>query len=230
MSTGIRAYEPYRIWVERKIRNMVAQGSGLRTELVIKGEQNAPLPQEPCAVVTQLRDVRHGRPEWISIDDQRFGGVYSRWGSDNGFAYELAQEWRRATYDIQWIGEPTQEDESNTVLGPDEYAQNFVLWVISSPGILAQQRRRRDETGVLVEPNIILRAHTEVRNLTKLAGPSGGFPLGENRYGMDITVDYQRVVQSDVGWFDKVDITIDHDPPEPAIQEEVDIRADIRTE
>ena len=126
-------YKPSRKILERRVRKMVALGSGLPPSNVIPGNENNPKPSDSFAVLTLLSDDRIGFP-------------YYRYDDHASETSEVIWESRRAEYQIMFFGD---ELERANVL---EYPQNLQMWIVSTDGVLEQHRL-----------DIVFHSHTDIR-------------------------------------------------------------------
>ena len=186
-------FRPTRKRLESKIRRMVHLGSGFSSrDKVIPGNENSPRPKDKFATVTLIDDKRHGLPYYKYYDDPDV----------TLDAREVMWELRIATYQIMYYG------GKNIGASISEYPQNLQTWLISTEGILYQQRKGRD---------FIVDNHTDIREADHHVD------LWEPRASMDIDIIYKRTTINPIGWIDQVDIHVHH-RDNPSIDREVEIR------
>ena len=134
-----RYTDPTRFSLERKIRGLVALGSGIDSSRVIPGNTNNPIPVDesgvPFVFVTLIADRRVGIPYYRHIDH---GNV----------TYEFMYELRNADYSITWIA----DDFEGT-----DYPVEFESWMATTPGIIEQQKN-----------DLVFSARSEVRSEDKM--------------------------------------------------------------
>ena len=181
-------FKPTRKRLEQKVRRIIRKGSGLPINHVIPGNKNAPKSFDGSfAVVTLINDIRLGYP-------------YYKYRDDPSETQEISWESRLATYNIVYFGD--EIDGENVT----EYPQNFQTWIISTEGILYQQRN-----------DIDIKSHTDIRQSDEHSD------IWESRAGMDIEISYKRVATREIGWVDNVDIFVHH-RDNPSIDETIQIR------
>lgn len=108
--------QPTRIDLERSLRSLAAQGSGLASSLVIPGNTDAPDPTEEYATLTMVSDRAHGTPTLLY--------QYS-----SGSMAEHYSQVRMAQYDLQFFGDSASDK-----------AASFSTWIDTAAGILAQNK------------------------------------------------------------------------------------------
>ena len=94
---------------ERLVRAYVAQGSGLKSELVIPGNQRAPRPKDAYASV-------------LSVTDRRRGYPITRYFADTENTTSLS--YRRGDFSVQFYR-----------TGASNRARNFCIWAESEVGL-----------------------------------------------------------------------------------------------